>query len=131
MNESLEERVRERTRLYADAQRRLEAEIAERRQTEAALRASEAQARKLSLVASKTDNAVLITDAAGRAEWVNEGFTRMTGFVLDEVRGRAPGEMLHGPDTDPDVVQQMATQLAEGEAFSVEVVNYARNGRPY
>ena len=35
---------------------------------------------KLSLVASKTDNSVIIADESGKIEWVNDGFTRMTGL---------------------------------------------------
>jgi PAS domain S-box-containing protein len=35
---------------------------------------------KLSLVASKTDNSVIIADDTGRIEWVNDGFIRMTGI---------------------------------------------------
>jgi PAS domain-containing protein len=35
---------------------------------------------KLSLVASKTDNAVIIADDNGKIEWVNDGFIRMTGL---------------------------------------------------
>ena len=35
---------------------------------------------KLSLVASKTDNAVIIADDNGKIEWVNDGFMRMTGL---------------------------------------------------
>ncbi len=46
---------------------------------------------KLSLVASKTDNAIAILDAQGNFEWVNEGFTRLYGFTLDEfVEYRSP-----------------------------------------
>jgi PAS domain S-box-containing protein len=32
---------------------------------------------KLSLVASKTDNAVMVTDSAGKIDWVNDAFIRM------------------------------------------------------
>ena len=39
-----------------------------------------AEAEKLALVARYTDNAVIITDADARIEWVNEGFTRITGY---------------------------------------------------
>jgi PAS domain S-box-containing protein len=39
---------------------------------------------KLSIVASETDNAVVIMDARGNFEWVNDGFTRMFGYTLDE-----------------------------------------------
>jgi len=35
---------------------------------------------KLSLVASKTDNSVIIADDSGKIEWVNDGFMRMTGL---------------------------------------------------
>ncbi|MFN7477216.1 MAG: PAS-domain containing protein, partial [Burkholderiales bacterium] len=48
-------------------------------------------ARKLSLVAERTDNGVIITDAHGHIEWVNEGFTRMTEYTSSEVLGRKPG----------------------------------------
>jgi len=42
---------------------------------------------KLSLVASKTDNSVIIADAEGKIEWVNDGFTRMVG-LSKEVLGK-------------------------------------------
>jgi PAS domain S-box-containing protein len=41
---------------------------------------------KLSLVASKTSNSVLIANSLGEIEWVNEGFTRLTGFTLEEYK---------------------------------------------
>lgn len=46
---------------------------------------------KLSIVASETDNGVVIMDHDGNFEWVNEGFTRLYGFTLEsliETRGR-------------------------------------------
>ncbi|MFC2138495.1 YfiR/HmsC family protein [Bacteroidota bacterium] len=39
---------------------------------------------KLSIVAEKTVNAVVIMDQKGDIEWVNEGFVRMFGYTLDE-----------------------------------------------
>ncbi|MBI5219591.1 MAG: PAS domain S-box protein, partial [Bacteroidia bacterium] len=39
---------------------------------------------KLSIVASETDNSVVITDRKGNIEWVNDGFTKLFGFTLDE-----------------------------------------------
>jgi len=42
--------------------------------------------RKLSLVASKTDNAVIIMNKHGEIEWVNEGFHRMYELSLDEFK---------------------------------------------
>lgn len=47
------------------------------------LRTINLELEKLSLVASKTDDVVLILDAAGNLEWVNESFTRTYGYLLD------------------------------------------------
>jgi PAS domain S-box-containing protein len=47
---------------------------------------------KLSLVASKTDNSVIIADASGEIEWVNDGFTRMVGLAK-EVLGKKVGDI--------------------------------------
>ncbi|MCC5824321.1 MAG: PAS domain-containing protein [Phycisphaerales bacterium] len=85
----------------------------------------------LSHVAARTDNAVIITDPAGRIEWVNEGFTRVSGYELPAVLGRTPGSVLQGPGTDPSTVEQMRSCLRRGEGFKTEILNYARDGREY
>lgn len=41
--------------------------------------------KKLSIVASETDNAVIIMDAEGNFEWVNEGFHRLYGLTVQEL----------------------------------------------
>jgi len=105
--------------------------ITERKRIEAALQKSEEQHRKLALVASRTQNAVVITDPKGRIEWVNEGFTRVTGYVLDEVVGRSPGSFLQGKDTDPATCELMQNRIREGEGFAVEILNYSKGGRGY
>ncbi|MDP1832304.1 MAG: PAS domain S-box protein [Geothrix sp.] len=106
-------------------------EITIRKQMEAALQASEVEARKLALVASHTDNSVIITDAQTRIEWVNEAFTRITGYSLEEARGRKVGGLLQGPDSDPAVIQIMRDHLQAGEGFSAEIQNHAKTGRPF
>lgn len=95
------------------------------------LKASEAQARKLALVAAHTDNAVLIVDAARRIEWVNEGFTRLTGYRLEDVAGRTAGDVLRGPETDLAEVARLDEQLRRENRASGELVQYAKHGQPY
>lgn len=86
---------------------------------------------RLSLVARCTNNAVIITDPDGLVEWVNEGFTRVSGYTLDDVRGRKPGHILQGPDTSPETIRYMGDCLRRGQGFVVEVINYHRNGHKY
>jgi len=58
-------------------------DITIRRESEQALRESQAEARKLSLVASRTDNLVVIGSADGRIEWVNSAFCRVMEYALE------------------------------------------------
>lgn len=103
------------------ARMRMEAQV-ERQRAEAALQ---------SLVASHTEQAAIITDGAGRIEWVNDGFTLVTGYRLEDVSGRTPGSVLQGPGSDAAVVALMRERVAAGMAFVAEVVNYHKSGRPY
>lgn len=89
------------------------------------------QTELLALVAKYTDNAVVITDANARIEWVNDGFIRLTGYTLEEVRGRVPGNFLQGPETDPHTVEVMRQALREKQGFNVEILNYSKDGRKF
>ena len=91
----------------------------------------EQQARKLALVAEKTASAVIITDALGSIEWVNEAFVTMTGWSLGEVLGRKPGSFLQGSHSDEAVVAHMRAMMRKGEGFAVELLNYRKEGYPY
>ena len=39
---------------------------------------------KLSIVASQTNNAIMIMDPKGNFQWLNKAFTNIFGFTLDE-----------------------------------------------
>ncbi len=90
-----------------------------------------AEARKLAMIAARTDNAVVLTDSTGKIEWVNDGFVRLTGYTLAEVMGKSPESMLQGPKTDSATVEWMRAAIAKGEPFEVELFNYAKDGREY
>ena len=86
---------------------------------------------KLSLVASYTDNLVIITDSRGFTEWVNRATVERTGFSAAEFLGRKPGDLLQGPGTDPATVAMLREALQVGRSVDVELVNYTRSGEPY
>ncbi|HEY9198146.1 MAG TPA: PAS domain S-box protein, partial [Gammaproteobacteria bacterium] len=91
----------------------------------------QAQLARLSRVASQTTNGVIITDTEGRVEWINEGFTRISGYHLDDLLGRTPGSVLQGPASDPATVATMRDALQRREPFVVELINYSKAGTPY
>lgn len=49
------------------------------------LQLSNKELEKLSIVARETDNAVMLMDARGDLEWLNEGAIRMYGFTIDQL----------------------------------------------
>lgn len=116
-NEKLEQRVEDRTQQLINACSRLE-QLNEENE-------------KLAVVAKYTDNAVIISDAQGRIEWVNDGFVHCTGYSLAEAIGKTPGKLLQGELTDPKTVQHMREQLLKKQGFNVEVQNYTKHGKPY
>lgn len=87
--------------------------------------------KKLAVVAEKTDNAIVITDAKGKIEWINEGFSRITGYTLEEVKGRTPGEVLQGSETNPETKKFIGEQLRQRNSFRTEILNYSKTGHKY
>lgn len=106
-------------------------DIHRRKQTEIELQQYHERVEKLSLVASKTQHSVVITDANGKIEWCNEAFTRLTGYELKEVIGRKPGDFLQGEETAPESIASMRKSLNERSSIAIEIVNYHANGSPY
>lgn len=83
---------------------------------------------KLSLVASKTINGVIITDAEGVVEWVNEGFTKLTEYASSEVVGRTPASLLSGEETDLSITKRIGEKRKQGKPFKEEIVIYKKSG---
>lgn len=91
----------------------------------------QAQFSLLSLVANETDNSVVITDKNGLIEYVNPGFNRLTGYSVDEVMGRKPGEILQGKHTDKETVTRIRESIKNRKPMYDEILNYDKQGHPY
>lgn len=85
----------------------------------------------LSLVANETDNSVIITDAQGKIEYVNPGFCRLTGYSLEEVKGKSPGAVLQGKHTDSNTRKRISNNLRQRKPFYDEILNYDKSGNAY
>ena len=74
---------------------------------------------------------LVATDPSGRSQWVNAEFTAMCGYSLGELKGRKPGQVLQGPDTDPAAVERIRAALRAGGACRETLVNYHKDGTRY
>ena len=86
---------------------------------------------QLSLVASHTTSGVIIADAQGRIEWVNKAWEHISGYRLEEVVGRRPGQFLRGPETNSATARRFSESIRQGQSCYEEILNYAKDGRPY
>lgn len=86
---------------------------------------------KLSQIAKRTSNGVVLTDMDRKIVWVNDGFVKITGFSLEESSGRKPGELLQTDGTDPATVAFMKEKFAANEGFEATILNRAKDGRKY
>ena len=82
----------------------------------------------LSMVAKETMNAVLIMLLNGEVLWVNEGFTRLTGYSAEEVVGTTSRQMLFGPDTDMKTVEELRHARENGSQFESVQAIYTKQG---
>jgi PAS domain S-box-containing protein len=86
---------------------------------------------KLSLVASKTSNSVIITDSYGKMEWVNQAFTDLTEYTLVEAKGQKPGALLQGPETDKATIERIRAKLRNQEGITEEILNYSKGKQKF
>jgi two-component system CheB/CheR fusion protein len=90
----------------------------------------ENELKKLSLVASKTNNAIIITDKDRLVEWINDGFTRTTGYTLEDCQGKTL-KFLQGAETKPEDIMAISQNLISKKPFTQEILNYTKTGEKY
>lgn len=96
----------------------------------------ELRLRLLEGVITHTNDAILITDAewldepGPRIIYVNEGFTKLTGYTSEEAVGKTP-RILHGPKSDRKELEKLKKSLQKGEPCEITTINYGKNGNEY
>ncbi len=94
-------------------------------------KATEVQLRLLSSVAQESLSGIVITDSSEHILYVNPAFSRISGYSLEEVTGKRPGEFLQGPDTQQESKARLRRAVRERTPVTVELVNYHKGGDPY
>ncbi len=92
---------------------------------------SEDRLQTMSLIVKMTNHSIMISDAEGRLEWVNDGFTKLTGYTMEEVVGKKPGDFLLGPETNPETVKRNSELIRNRQTVACEILNYSKSGRKF
>ena len=85
------------------------------------LKSSQQELERLSLIASKTSNAVVILDTDGRVDWINSGFTMMTGYRADEVKNTPFKKYLYAESSKFSDPGYLSKQFSEHYSINEEL----------
>lgn len=86
--------------------------------------------KKLSIVASKTDNAIIIANPNGAIDWINESYTRLYGFTLQELLNEK-GNIYTETSSNPDINEIFNKAITQKESQIYESDVISRNGENY
>ena len=103
-------------------------DITEQKRTEESLRL-------LGSAVEQSKESILITEAeldlpGPRIVFVNPAFMQTTGYTAEEAIGKTP-RILQGPRTDRTVMNRLRRNLADGETFAGETINYRKDGQEF
>lgn len=83
---------------------------------------------KLSMLARKTNDAVLLMDADQNIEWVNEAFSDLSGVPQKWVVGRTFKDLLALSDSPFDIDSFVRETVRRGEAHRTEMLHHGPDG---
>jgi PAS domain S-box-containing protein len=98
-------------------------DITERKDTENRLR-------RLSRAVEQSPASIVITDTAGRIEYVNPKFVEVTGYTFEEVHGKNP-RILKSGEMPPEGYKQLWSTITSGGEWRGEFHNKKKNGELY
>lgn len=97
---------------------------------------AEHQLKLLQTSVEHLNDLILITEAEPVSEpgpkilFVNDAFTRRTGYTSEEALGRTP-RFLQGPQTQRDELDRIRAALNAWQPVRAELINYTKSGEPF
>jgi PAS domain S-box-containing protein len=93
-------------------------------------RKSEEQLKLLSISINQSSSAVIITNVNGNIDYVNDTFTKLTGYSKEEVIGENP-RFLKSGYTAKETYKELWNKILSGEKWEGEFLNKRKDGTLY
>jgi PAS domain S-box-containing protein len=81
---------------------------------------------QLSIVASQTDNSIVILDADGKVEWINSSFERIYGTTLEELV-KTKGSTIYDISNNPDIINILNECITKKKSVVYESLNLTKD----
>jgi len=83
---------------------------------------------RLSFVVKHINDFIIITDEFGKIEWVNDSFSKVTGYQLSEIKGQAMLQVLQGKSTNLASVQKITQSMEDNILHEEELLSTRKDG---
>ena len=90
----------------------------------------EDQLRQLSGAVEHSPASIVITDVEGRIEYVNPKFTKLNGYLIEEVRGKIP-RLLRSDNPPHTIYPEPWQTIQSGKEWRGEFLAHKKNGESY
>ena len=87
--------------------------------------------KNLERVVNSVHEGLIMTDAHFNVEWVNESFTRLSEYTLEEIKGKRALTFQFGPDTEQSSKDIIENAIKRKQGFRIEILNYSKSSRDY
>ena len=88
------------------------------------------QLEKLSIVAAKTDNAIMLVDNKGDIEWINDAYVRLYGYTFDEILENK-GSTIFQLSTNSDIEELFFHVINKRESVHYESKTESKDGHSF
>jgi diguanylate cyclase (GGDEF)-like protein/PAS domain S-box-containing protein len=88
------------------------------------------QLRLLGTALASAGNGVFITDRRGRIQWLNQSFTRLTGYSAQDAMGETPRIIKSGKQ-GADYYHKLWQTITQGEVWSSETIEKHKDGSEF
>lgn len=105
--------------------------ISQLRRLERTVRQQNQAASRLFKVVERTANSVAIVDLEGRTQWINDGFTRLSGWRLEDIAGRRPHHLRASAKTDQNILAAIDSALAKRQSLRTRLLLQSRESHEF
>ena len=92
------------------------------------LREQKAQSDRMAVIVEKVNSSVAILGPDLRFQWVNQAFTKITGYTTAEVSGQLPKDLFTGEDSTEASIGAIGENFKKCIPFHFEDVAYRKDG---
>ena len=88
---------------------------------------SEQRTRTLTRAVNQSTSSILITDPSGHIQYVNDAFEKLSGYTIDEVRGKTPAVLKSGIHPQ-EFYRRMWFDILTKRGWHGDICNRRKNG---